>query len=47
MIVKRDRRSVNPRVEISIPSIVIFPPEIGIILKNANESVDFPAPVRP
>lgn len=41
------RMSCSPIVEMSIPSIEIFPWDASTILNNANVRDDFPAPVRP
>ena len=43
----RDLRSWSPKVQMSTPSIIIFPSEGSTILNNAWISVDFPLPVRP
>lgn len=47
MIPNRDLRSWRPSMQISIPSIIIFPPEGSTSLKNTWIRVDFPLPVRP
>ena len=47
MMPNRDLRSWSPKVQMSTPSIIIFPSEGSTILNNAWISVDFPLPVRP
>ena len=47
MIVSLDRRSWSPILEMSMPSITIFPPALSRIRNKAKVSVDLPAPVRP
>ena len=40
-------KSLKPRVWISIPSMINFPPDNSAVLNKAANSEDFPAPVRP
>ena len=47
IIPSRDLRSWSPNVEMSIPSITIFPAEGSTSLNNTWTRVDFPLPVRP
>ena len=47
MMVSRERKSCSPRVAMSTPSMVIFPPAPSRIRNKANVNDDFPAPVRP
>lgn len=47
MMVSRERKSCSPRVAMSTPSMVIFPPALSRIRNKANVNDDFPAPVRP
>ena len=45
--VSRSLRSDKPMLDISIPSILIHPLKLSIILHNTSPKVDFPAPVLP
>lgn len=47
MIVIRERRSVNPIVEMSIPSTAIDPEVASTKRKKLRARVDFPQPVGP
>ena len=47
IIVILDLNVCNPRVEMSIPSMTIFPSVASIILNNARDKLLFPAPVLP
>lgn len=47
IILSLPRRSWSPIVDMSIPSIIILPPDLSTILNRQFESVDLPAPVRP
>ena len=47
MIPNRDLRSWRPIVEMSMPSMIILPPEGSTSLKKTWIRVDFPLPVRP
>lgn len=47
MIPNLDLRSCSPRVLISIPSMIIFPPDGSTSLNKTWINVDFPLPVRP
>lgn len=47
IIPKRDLRSWRPNLQMSTPSMIIFPPEGSTTLKKAWINVDLPLPVRP
>lgn len=47
IILSLPRRSWSPIVDMSIPSIIILPPDLSTILNRQFDSVDLPAPVRP
>ena len=47
MMVSLERRSCSPILEISTPSMTIFPPADSRIRNRATVRLDLPAPVRP
>lgn len=47
IIPKRERRSWSPRVQMSMPSMIICPPVGSTSLKKTWMRVDLPLPVRP